>query len=233
MLTTWPKLWTTTARTEIRISSQSKGDRWTHPNLTSHHQRSVFLPTWQEDGSHGHEAVEVDGGIEGDVPVEEGLSAQRDEVTTHGEERVGKQEGDGGRWAAGDHDAHHRSLRDACRFSLQTVVWTQHFQSGHTKRTITKQRDIVRKYSTHSNTVRASHQPRCCTLWWSKRCVGDNSQWIVWNAGSSAALGSLCTGHAWASHRHLERWRLTYKYIKFHLTLFSDNILCSVCHLAV
>ena len=41
--------------------------------------------------------MEVDGGIKGDVSVEESLSAQRDEVATHGEEHVGKQEGDGGR----------------------------------------------------------------------------------------------------------------------------------------
>ena len=40
--------------------------------------------------------MEVDGGVEGDVSVEEGLPAQCDEVPTHGEEDVGKQEGDGG-----------------------------------------------------------------------------------------------------------------------------------------
>lgn len=71
--------------------------------------------------------MEIDGCIKGDVSVEESLSAQRDEVATHGEEHVGKQEGDGGRCAAGDGDAHHRSLREACRFGLQGVVWKERF----------------------------------------------------------------------------------------------------------
>lgn len=35
-------------------------------------------PTWEDDSGHGHEAVEVDGSVEGDVSVEEGLSTQRD-----------------------------------------------------------------------------------------------------------------------------------------------------------
>lgn len=51
--------------------------------------------------------MEVNGGVKGDVSVEEGLSAQGDEVAAHGEEHVGKQEGDGGRRAARDGDAHH------------------------------------------------------------------------------------------------------------------------------
>lgn len=51
--------------------------------------------------------MEIDGGVERDVSVEECLSAQRDEVATHGEEHVGKQEGDGGGRATGDDDAHH------------------------------------------------------------------------------------------------------------------------------
>lgn len=67
--------------------------------------------------------MEIDGSVEGDVSVEESLSAQRDEVATHGEEYVGKQKGDGGSRATGDHDAHQWSLRHACRFGLKTIVW--------------------------------------------------------------------------------------------------------------
>lgn len=51
--------------------------------------------------------MEVNGGIKGDVSVEEGLPAQRDEVTAHSEEHVRKQKGDGGCRATGDNDAHH------------------------------------------------------------------------------------------------------------------------------
>lgn len=50
--------------------------------------------------------MEIDGGVEGDVLVEERFSAQRDEVATHGEQHVGKQEGDAGSRASGDHNAH-------------------------------------------------------------------------------------------------------------------------------
>lgn len=49
--------------------------------------------------------MEIDGCVEGDVSVEERFSAQRDEVATHSEQHVGKQEGDAGRRASGDHDA--------------------------------------------------------------------------------------------------------------------------------
>lgn len=58
-----------------------------HP-VTALSTRSA--PTWQDDGGHGHETVEVNGGVEGDVSVEEGLSAQGDEVAAHGEEHVRK-----------------------------------------------------------------------------------------------------------------------------------------------
>lgn len=51
--------------------------------------------------------MEINRSVKGDVSVEESLSAQRDEIATHSEEQVGKQEGDGGSRAAGDSDAHH------------------------------------------------------------------------------------------------------------------------------
>lgn len=57
---------------------------------------SLSKPTGQDDGSHGHEAMEVNGCIKRDVCVEEGFSAQRDEVATDSEEHVGKQKGDSG-----------------------------------------------------------------------------------------------------------------------------------------
>lgn len=68
---------------------------------------SSSLPTCKDDGSHGHEAMKIDGSVKGDVSVEEGLPEQRDEVATHSEEHVGKEKGDGGRRATGDGDAHH------------------------------------------------------------------------------------------------------------------------------
>ncbi len=67
--------------------------------------------------------MEIDGSVKGDVSVEEGLSAHRDEVATDSEEHVGKEKGDGGRRATGDGDAHHWSLGDACIVSLHSVVW--------------------------------------------------------------------------------------------------------------
>lgn len=66
--------------------------------------------------------MEIEGGVKRDVSVEEGLPAQRDEVATHGEEHVGKQEGDGGGRAAGEGDAHHRRFREARRLGLEPVV---------------------------------------------------------------------------------------------------------------
>lgn len=89
-------------------------------------QVSPFVPgapTCKHDGGHGHEAMEIDGGVKWNVSVEEGLPAQRDDVATHGEEHVGEQEGDGSSGAAGEGHAHHRRLREACRLSLETVVW--------------------------------------------------------------------------------------------------------------
>lgn len=52
--------------------------------------------------------MEVDGGVERNVAVEEGLAAQRDEVAAHGEEHVGEEEGDGGGGATRDGHAHQR-----------------------------------------------------------------------------------------------------------------------------
>lgn len=66
--------------------------------------------------------MEVDGGVKGNVSVEEGLPAPCDEVATHGEEHVGKQERDGGGRAASEGDAHHRGFREARGFSLETVI---------------------------------------------------------------------------------------------------------------
>lgn len=66
--------------------------------------------------------MEVDGGVKGNVAVEEGLPAARDEVATHGEEHVGKQEGDGGGRAASQGDAHHRGFGEARGFGLETVI---------------------------------------------------------------------------------------------------------------
>ena len=86
--------------------------------------------TCHDDGCHGHEAVEVDGGVERDVAVEEGLAAQRDEVAAHGQQHVGVQEGDGGGRAARHDDPHHRRLRDAGRVHLQSVVCAPRRQVG-------------------------------------------------------------------------------------------------------
>lgn len=69
--------------------------------------------------------MKVNGSIKGDVSVQEGLSAQRDEVAAHGEKHVRKQEGDGSRRATGHDDPHHRCLRDTGSLSLQTIVCTQ------------------------------------------------------------------------------------------------------------
>lgn len=96
---------------------------------------SAFIPsglqTWKDDCSHGHEAMEINGSVKWNVSIEESLSAQRDEVATDGEEHVGKQKGDGGRRTTRNDDAHHWSLRDACRFCLQTVIWKQGSHQKH------------------------------------------------------------------------------------------------------
>lgn len=57
--------------------------------------------------------VKVNGRIEWDVSVEESLSAHGYQVTAHGEEHVGKQEGDGGCRTARHKNAHHGGLWDA------------------------------------------------------------------------------------------------------------------------
>ena len=66
--------------------------------------------------------MEVDGGVEGDVAIEEGLPQQCDEVAAHGEQHVGEQEGYGGGGAPRHDDPHHRGLRDTRRVGLQSVV---------------------------------------------------------------------------------------------------------------
>lgn len=66
--------------------------------------------------------MEIDGGVKRNVSVEEGLPAPRDEVATHREEHVRKQERDGGGRAAGEGDAHDRRFREARRLSLEPVV---------------------------------------------------------------------------------------------------------------
>lgn len=66
--------------------------------------------------------MEVDGCVKGDVTVEEGFAAQRDEVAAHGEEHVGEEERDGGGGAARDGHAHQRRRGEACRLSLEAVV---------------------------------------------------------------------------------------------------------------
>lgn len=50
--------------------------------------------------------MEVHGSIEGNVAVEEGLPQEGDEVAAHGEQDVGEHEGDAGRRAPGQDDAH-------------------------------------------------------------------------------------------------------------------------------
>lgn len=63
-------------------------------------------PACEDDGRGGDEAMEVHGSIEGNVAVEEGLPQEGDEVAAHGEQDVGEHEGDAGRRAPGQDDAH-------------------------------------------------------------------------------------------------------------------------------
>lgn len=69
--------------------------------------------TGQDNGSHGDPAMEVHGGVEGYVAVEEGLAQEGDEVAAHGEQDVGEHEGDAGGRAPGQDDAHKGGLCDA------------------------------------------------------------------------------------------------------------------------
>lgn len=85
--------------------------------------------------------------------------------------------------------------------------------------------------STHSNIFQGSRQLWCRKRWGSRRYDGDNSQWSVWTAGSSAGLGSLCTALASASHTHLGCWQLTWKYS--NLLDFIQWIFFVLSHLAV
>ena len=66
--------------------------------------------------------MEVHGGVEGHVAVEEGLSQEGDEVAAHGEQDVGEHEGDAGRCAARQDDAHTGGVRDALVVSRKGVV---------------------------------------------------------------------------------------------------------------
>ena len=66
--------------------------------------------------------MEVYGGVEGHVAVEEGLSQEGDEVTAHGEQDVGEHKGDAGRRAARQDDAHTGGVRDALVVSRKGVV---------------------------------------------------------------------------------------------------------------
>lgn len=66
--------------------------------------------------------MEVHGGVEGHVAVEEGLSQEGDEVAAHGEQDVGEHEGDAGRRAARQDDAHTSGVRDALVVSRKGVV---------------------------------------------------------------------------------------------------------------
>lgn len=69
--------------------------------------------------------MKVNGSVKGDVSIQEGLSAERDEVATHGEKHVRKQKGDGSGRTTGHDDTHHGCLGDTCRYSLQAIVCAQ------------------------------------------------------------------------------------------------------------
>lgn len=66
--------------------------------------------------------MEVHGGVEGHVVVEEGLSQEGDEVAAHGEQDVGEHEGDAGGCAPGQDDAHTGGVRDAHVVSPKGIV---------------------------------------------------------------------------------------------------------------
>ena len=66
--------------------------------------------------------MEVHRGVEGHVAVEEGLSQEGDEVAAHGEQDVGEHEGDAGRRAARQDDAHTGGVRDALVVSRKGIV---------------------------------------------------------------------------------------------------------------
>lgn len=66
--------------------------------------------------------MEVHGGVEGHVAVEEGLSQEGDEVATHGEQDAGEHEGDAGGRALGQDDSHTAGVREAHVVSPKCVV---------------------------------------------------------------------------------------------------------------
>lgn len=66
--------------------------------------------------------MEVHSGIEGNVAVEEGLPQEGDEVAAHGEQDVGKHEGDAGRCAPGQDDAHTGGISDAAVVCRKRII---------------------------------------------------------------------------------------------------------------
>lgn len=170
--------------------------------------------------------MEVDGSIEGDVTIEEGLSTQCDQVAAHGEKNVGKQEGDARRWATSNDDPHHRCLGHTCGLRLHRVVWTHPVRPWRWY--IIHQEE--KRCSTHSNTSRLSHQLWCHRRRWSSWCDGDNSPRSAWTAGLSAGWGSWRTAHASASRRHLGSWRLTWECVNLWGFILQQSFYCStVC----
>lgn len=67
--------------------------------------------------------MEVDGGIEGDVVIEEGLPQDGDEVAAHGKQDVGVHEGDGGSCSPGDDDPHEGGLCNSGAGGCKGIVW--------------------------------------------------------------------------------------------------------------
>lgn len=67
--------------------------------------------------------MEVDGGIEGDVVIEEGLPQDGDEVAAHGKQDVGVHEGDGGSCSPRDDDPHEGGLCNSGAGGCKGIVW--------------------------------------------------------------------------------------------------------------
>ena len=93
------------------------------PGACSHGKHAQVPHTGQDHGRHGDPAMEVHGGIKGHVAVEEGLSQEGDEVAAHGEQDVGEHEGDTGRRAPRQDDAHKGGLCNARGWRGKGVVW--------------------------------------------------------------------------------------------------------------
>lgn len=66
--------------------------------------------------------MEVHGGVEGHVSIEEGLPQEGDEVAAHGEQDVGVHEGDAGCRAPREDDAHSGGVRDTHVVCCKGVV---------------------------------------------------------------------------------------------------------------